>query len=74
MTAISAIDSLFNYLVDARYLTFNPMSLIRKKRFSVKNKISNELALHERILTIDEWHAMLDTLDHYPAATASEKK
>lgn len=73
MTAISAIDSLFNYLVDARYLTFNPMSLIRKKRFSVKNKIANELALHERILTIDEWHAMLDTLDHYPEATLSEK-
>lgn len=73
MTAISAIDSLFNYLVDARYLTFNPMSLIRKKRFSVKNKIANELALHERILTIDEWHAMLDTLDHYPESTLSEK-
>jgi len=73
MTAISAIDSLFNYLVDARYLAFNPMSLIRKKRFSVKNKIANELALHERILTVDEWHSMLDTLDYYPESTPAEK-
>lgn len=73
MTAISAIDSLFNYLVDARYLAFNPMSLIRKKRYSVKNKIANELALHERILTVDEWHSMLDTLDHYPESTQLEK-
>jgi integrase len=73
MTAISAIDSLFSYLVDARYLSFNPMSLIRKKRFAVKNKIANELALNERILTLDEWHVMLDTLDDYPDATQSEK-
>lgn len=73
MTAISAIDSLFNYLVDARYLTLNPLSLIRKKRFSVKNKIANELALHDRILTVEEWHAMLDALHNYPETTLSEK-
>lgn len=73
MTAISAIDSLFKYLVDACYLIFNPMSLIRKKRFSVKNKIANELALHERILTLDEWYAMLDTLEEYPESTLVEK-
>jgi integrase len=73
MTAISAIDSLFNYLVDACYLTMNPMLLIRKKRFSVKYKISSELILHERILTIDEWHTMLDTLDNYPESIPSEK-
>lgn len=73
MTAISAIDSLFNYLVDARYLSFNPLGLIRKKRFSIKNRITTELALHERILTLDEWHAMLDTLANYPEATIAEK-
>ncbi len=73
MTAISAIDSLFHYLVDARYLTFNPISLIRKKRFAVKNPLSDEFALYERILTIEEWHTMLDTLDAYPECTLSEK-
>jgi integrase len=73
ITAMSAIDSLLNYLVDAHYLTFNPMSLIRKNRFTIKNKISNELVLQERILTIDEWHAILDTLDNYPESTRSEK-
>jgi site-specific recombinase XerD len=73
MTAVSAIDSLFNYLVDARYLTFNPLSLIRKKRLAVKNKIANELALHERILTSDEWHTMLKTLEQFPEGTSAEK-
>lgn len=73
MTAISSIDSLLNYLVDARYLTFNPMSLIRKKRFKVKSVIASEFALHARILTLDEWHAMLDTLEHYPESSIAEK-
>lgn len=73
MTAISAIDSLLNYLVDARYLAFNPLSLMRKKRTRIKRIEPRELALQERILTIDEWHAMLETLDEYPEATHPEK-
>lgn len=73
MTAISAIDSLFHYLVDARYLHFNPLSLIRKKRHTVQDKLSGAFALHERILSVDEWHAMLDTLEAYPESTAAEK-
>ena len=47
--------------------------LIRKKRFAVKNKIANELALHGRILTLEEWHAMLDTMNNYPESTRIEK-
>ena len=31
-TALSILDSLFSYLVQAHYLAFNPMGLIRKKR------------------------------------------
>lgn len=73
MTAISAIDSLLNYLVDARYLTFNPLSLMRKKRTNIKDTQPKELVLQERILTIDEWHAMLDTMDNYPESTKAEK-
>lgn len=73
ITAISAIDSLLNYWVDARYIQSNPMRLIRKKRTSVKNKLHLELDLYERILTPEEWHALLETLDQYPSSSEPER-
>jgi integrase len=73
MTAISAIDSLLNYLVDARYLAFNPLGLMRKKRTNINGNKPKEFTVHERILSIDEWHTMLDTLENYPENTSSEK-
>lgn len=44
-TAISSIDSLFNYLLEARYLSFNPFSLLRKheRKISIKH---GEIILH----------------------------
>ncbi len=73
LTAISCIDSLFNYLVDARYLSFNPLSLIRKRN---ARKITSPapLSLQERMLDIEEWHAMLDTLDNLPEKEVVEKQ
>ncbi len=73
MTAISAIDSLLHYLVDARYLAFNPLSLIRKKRFQ-KNAIPREFTVQDRILSPDEWHSMLMTLHEYPETSSAEKR
>jgi integrase len=73
MTAISAIDSLLNYLVDARYLVFNPLSLMRKKRVNSKQFDGGKLALQERMLSIDEWHTMQDTLAAFPETTLAEK-
>lgn len=70
-TAISSIDSLLHYLVDARYLSFNPLSLMRKR--CTKPMQISELTLHERMLTIDEWHTMLDTLENFPGFTTKEK-
>lgn len=70
--AISCIDSLFNYLVDARYLVFNPLSLMRKKytsRFSQPKSI----LLSGRMLEPDEWHAILDTLEAWPEETFSQR-
>lgn len=63
-TAITIINSLISYLVAARYLEFNPLTLIRKKTSKFNNELQ-KLKIHERILDVEEWHAMLDTLKHY---------
>jgi site-specific recombinase XerD len=72
-TAIRCIDSLLNYLVDARYLNFNPLALMRKRhtRSSVKPAM---LSLQERMLDLDEWYAMLDTLESLPEKEYDEKQ
>lgn len=72
-TAISSIDSLLNYLVTARYLAFNPLNLIRKRHSRVNPIQNSELTLHERMLTMDEWDALLDTLEQLPEGTEGEK-
>jgi site-specific recombinase XerD len=69
MTAISCIDSLLNYLVIARYLTFNPFSLMRKKKLRKQQLQLAELNIQERILSVDDWHCMLDTLENLPEST-----
>jgi integrase/recombinase XerD len=74
-TALSALDSLFNYLVQAHYLVFNPLGLIRKRHSS--KKIPDQTAtlqLQERILEVDEWHTMLDVLESFPETSPAEKK
>lgn len=71
-TAISSIDSLFNYLVAARYLSFNSLSLMRKRKRTIAIKEA-QFTLEERMLTLDEWHTMLDTLDQFPEETSNQK-
>lgn len=73
MTAISCIDSLLNYLVDARYLVFNPFSLMRKKKLRTQQMQLATLNMQERILTVEDWHLMLDTLDNMPSSTEALK-
>lgn len=72
-TAISSIDSLLKYLVDARYLSFNPLSLMRKRHAKSNVMQASELALHERMLTLDEWDAMLQTLENLPEINENDK-
>ena len=71
-TAIRCIDSLLNYLIEARYLNFNPLALMRKRntRGTLKPGL---LSLQERMLDLDEWHAMLDTMENLPAKELIEK-
>jgi site-specific recombinase XerD len=74
MTALSIIDSLFTYLTDARYLAFNPFSLIRKRRLIHTNNHDHAFKVHERILEPDEWHALLETLEKLPDKELKEKQ
>lgn len=64
-TAMASLNSLMNYLMEARYLDFNPFILVKKKRFKSR---ADELALevHERILQEEEWQAILKALDEEP--------
>jgi len=62
-----------SYLVDARYLAFNPLSLIRKRNQRSREMKGDALMIEERMLTLEEWHAMLDTLEAFPAESVNEK-
>ena len=73
ITAMSSIDSLLSYLVDARYLSFNPLSLIRKRSFKKNSMQSSEMTIYERILTMDEWETMLTTLENFPEQSDDQK-
>lgn len=60
-TAIAILDSLMNYLVQASYLTFNPLSLMRRKlrRFETAPQT-------ERMLEDHEWTIFLEALENLP--------
>jgi len=74
-TAISIINSLFTYLVQARYLSFNPISLMRqRKKRHEANFEESKIKLQARILELDEWQAMLETLHNWQAASTHEKQ
>lgn len=74
MTALSILESLFIYLTDARYLSFNPFSLIRKRKFARHDQHALHFKIQERILEIDEWVGLLDTLNAFPENDENEKK
>ena len=60
-TAIAIIDSLLNYLVQAAYLNFNPISLMRRKLSRFAPVIQTE-----RMLDDSEWEAFLQALHDLP--------
>lgn len=60
-TAIAIIDSLLNYLVQASYLDFNPISLMRRKLRRFESVVQTE-----RMLTDEEWEAFLKALQDLP--------
>lgn len=72
-SAIAIINSLLQYLVCARYLSFNPISLIRSHiRKSIQSE-GRKLQVISRILEPEEWQAMLNTLLSMPECSAHQK-
>jgi integrase len=68
-TAFAILDSMVTYLVDANYLKFNPLSLIRRK-VSHQSKVDwYNVNGVERILEDDEWAAILSELEMMPSET-----
>jgi integrase len=65
-TATTIINSLMDYLVEARYLQFNPLRLMRKKNKLANNTEMQQLRVWERILEEDEWAALWETLLELP--------
>ena len=70
-TAIAVIGSLFDYLARACYLAFNPLTIMRKQTISSRMDIEQKFRVQARILELDEWHAMLDTLEVLPVPVQS---
>lgn len=68
-TATTIINSLMDYLVEARYLQFNPLRLIRKKNKHANSAGMQQFRVWERILEEDEWAALWTTLLELPDNT-----
>lgn len=62
---VQVLGSMFQYLIEAGYLTRNPFRLIRSR---IKTKSSVE-----RFLTVREWSYLTDYIDGLPQETAKEK-
>ena len=72
-SALSILNSLMSYLVEARYADFNPFSLVRKKS-QFKNIMSEQaLKVQERILQPDEWESFMQTVQEEPQDSIEEK-
>lgn len=61
--ALTILNSLMSYLADARYVDFNPFALVRKKNRFKDTVAEQVFAVHERILSPEEWHAMRQALE-----------
>jgi integrase len=73
-TAFAVIKTLFEYLTAARYLAFNPFSLIKRlQKNSFSSLEERKIVIYERILHQNEWHAFLDTLEEMPNQSPHEK-
>ncbi|CAN5360352.1 hypothetical protein BH10PSE19_BH10PSE19_22680 [soil metagenome] len=72
-TTITVINSLISYLTEGQYLRFNPLSLVRKRHQPSQSIEEQTLKVQERILELEEWYALLDTLEFLPESSLREK-
>ncbi|MBT6206871.1 MAG: tyrosine-type recombinase/integrase [Francisellaceae bacterium] len=70
--AVRAINSMFNYFVNAKYLDGNPIRLMRAyKSFSVDHG-ARKYQVRSRMLNEVEWNTLLRTMNEYPENTETE--
>ncbi len=72
MVALAAINSLLNYLVDARYLSANPLGLIRQRRKQAKLAQLPDLKI-ERFLDESMWNALNEAIEELPKDSVGER-
>jgi integrase len=72
--ALAILNSMMSYLVDARYVEFNPFALVRKKSRFNKNVVEQSLLVQDRILSSLEWRVFIATLLEEPQNSEREQK
>ncbi len=72
--AVRVINGLMNYLVDAKYLTANPIKLIKKYRNLSIDQEEQKYKVWARMLEADEWSAVQDALQNLPEKTQKEQQ
>lgn len=82
LTSIAAINSLMAYLVDAGYLSGNPLGLIRQRRRKLNMAATGpaqviaqteEMQKIERFLDAEMWHAVTRAIEALPRETEGER-
>lgn len=76
ITMLASLNSMMSYLVDARYVEFNPFALVRRKSRFKKKIDERAVLIHERILDEEEWQALRSAIEESDESTtlASFKK
>jgi site-specific recombinase XerD len=69
--AITIINALFSYLVEAGYLSGNPLGLMRRK---IKQYALNKTKVIERFLEQALWQSVVDYIESLPKITLREQK
>lgn len=69
--AITIVNALFSYLVEAGYLSGNPLGLMRRK---IKQRTTNKDLLAERFLEKGLWQAVVNYIESLPKETQRDKK
>ncbi len=72
--AVRVINGLMNYLVEAKYLTTNPIKLIKKYRDLSINPESQKYQVWARMLEVDEWEAVQRALQALPEKSSKEQQ
>lgn len=69
--AITIINALFSYLVEAGYLSGNPLGLMRRK---IKQRATNKTNVVERFLEQPLWQSVVAYIEGLPQSTPREQK